>query len=169
MRMKQFRSSVELLREPEPILVTLQRGTCMLATTSNPYVWPIPAFICYAILASWLPRAAPVGMLVTFHNFAGNQNTPPFREVHTVFAAPDFRGPQESGTPSAPVVVGSWLFETGRLTRHSPDRTDAGETWAVSVGGELPRRQQLGSAIDSETDGEAALAVLNHFPWRSKI
>lgn len=87
------------------------------------------------------------------------------REVHLVYASRDVRGAGPSGEHSIPVAVGIHLFSNGDLTLHSPDRTDAGEAWALRVGGPRPRRDQQGTQSSAEANGAGLLEVLNTLTW----
>lgn len=147
----------------EAIPLELPQGRCALAVTSGLFdVGPLPSR-CYAVLASWLGTSAPVGMYVNV--ICGKER----RGVHSVAAGPGFRGLLAEDQRTLPVVVGSWLFETGRLTTHSPDRTMAGDRWAEAVGGMVPDRKPKGTEEAALRDGEAGLAVLNSTSWPSEV
>jgi len=62
-------------------------------------------------------------------------------EVRGVYTAKEH---QRQGIASSLWQEGHRLATEGRLPapRHSPDRTGAGDAWAKSVGGRLPRRKQ---------------------------
>jgi hypothetical protein len=154
--------SVEFLGV-EPVPLDLPQGRCVLATTSGLFhVGGLPSK-CYALLASWLDTSAPVGMFVNV--ICGIER----RGVHSVAASPGFRGLLAEDQRTLPVVVGSWLFETGRLTTHSPDRTTAGDSWARSVGGMVPDRDQRGADEEAILSGVAGLAVLNGTTWPDEV
>ena len=95
-----------------------------------------------------------VAMLVTIHDPDAHpaqtadiletiDQTPPGRwrgeerQVDNVYAAPEFRGGYSLGI-SAPVAVGRFLLESGRLTLHSATRSPHGDRWARDVGGKVP-------------------------------
>jgi hypothetical protein len=103
-------------------------------------------------------------MLVTFRGLQPAGSAPVY-EVHSVGAVDGLRGNPDENGDTVPVVLGRWLFDQGYLTRHSPDRTDHGEQWAQKVGGELPDRDQKGTADAAERSGVAALDRLNQEIW----
>jgi hypothetical protein len=155
---------------------------CVMFTTTTPFVDQPVFIVCFVVLAPWLPADEPVGMFVTANQFVDAAGDP-LGEVHTVFAAEGFAGyrdeagqrlpcsPDSSiravGSESTlPVEVGRWLFREGLLRRHSPDRTDAGERWALAVGGgPIPPRDQEGTAEAMQRNGGRALARLNAQQW----
>lgn len=61
------------------------------------------------------------------------------REIRNIEVHPDF---QRRGIATAMWNEGQRLAESSRIPspKHSSDRTDAGDAWARSVGGRLPRR-----------------------------
>lgn len=156
------------VRQVHPIPVKLALGRCVLGVTTNPWAMMPPDFCCYAILASWLADG-PVGMFVSFRSRPATPDADDYREVHTVYATPAFRGPRTNGEDTVPVLIGRWLFEERLLTRHSPDRNEAGDRWARAVGGELPKRDQRGTPEATTKSSEAALARLNELAWPGEV
>lgn len=158
-------SSLDVLAPPKRIPVDVALGSCAIALTSWPFIFPPPDANCWAILGDWLPVDAPVGMLVTFRAYVPEGCLERALEVHSVFAGETMRGHPDSCGRTIPVVVGRWLFESGYLTLHSPDRTEAGDRWARAVGGELPERDQVGTDMNATVSGQGALDLLNQQTW----
>ncbi len=105
-------------------------------------------------------------MFVSFRSVRGGNGNDGYREVHTVFAVQSFRGRRAGQDVTAPVAVGRHLFAQGLLTRHSPDRSEAGERWARAVTpGPLRKRDPRATTTAIESVGSAALARLNQIPW----
>jgi hypothetical protein len=147
---------------PRRVPVTFPHGRCSVAVTTNPFGLPANLNMhTYAVLASWLTDE-PVGMWITFTNQRGKDDPVRLRrEVHAVFATPSLRGIHTAGEPTIPVAIGQWLFQSDGLTHHSPDRTNAGDRWARAVGGDIPERDQKGTAEEAEQQGPLVLALLN--------
>lgn len=156
--MAKLREHIEFI-DSEPIPLDLPQGRCVLAQTTGLFDLFVLPSKCYAILASWLDESAPVGMFVNF--IPGRQK----RAVHSIYASDEFRGLCDGTDLTLPVLIGTWLFDTKRLTLHSPDRTAAGDRWARAVGGELPGREQIGADMDAVTNGRTGLALLNELAW----
>lgn len=147
----------------ESVPVDLQQGRCVLATTTGLFnLGGLPSK-CYAVLASWLDPSISTGMFVNV--VWGKEH----RGVHSVAAASGFRGLRHEDQRTLPVVIGSWLFETRRLTIHSADRTDAGERWARAVGGVIPDRDQRGTETEAMVSGRAGVAMLNEVDWPADV
>lgn len=155
----------DLRFSPKRIPVDVTPGTCALAVTSSPFILPVPGTACFAILGSWLPSNAPVGMLITFRDYLHADGDKQVREVHSVYAAKTMRGHPNAAGYTTPVTIGRWLFAKNYLTLHSADRTDPGEKWAKAVGGERPPRDQQGTEENMNKLGEGALVLLNQHPW----
>lgn len=104
-------------------------------------------------------------MLVTFRAYCPEDRSEQVREVHSVYASEGMRGQSNAQGHTIPVVIGQWMFDCGLLTRHSPDRTDAGDRWAAAVHGENPPRDQIGTDHNAQVSGQGALALLNDRIW----
>jgi len=115
---------------------------------------------CYAVLVSWRNDPVRVAMFVTY--IRTNKLT-----VNLVYRDQSFG--RERANPhgneavvTAAVAAGRWLFGTGRLEAHSPDRTDAGDRWACAVSpNPCVRAERHTSGFDSIKEGERILQVLN--------
>jgi hypothetical protein len=163
--MRTIASEVAVHSGPEIVPTQTSKGWCAVAFTGNPFAQQPVGIYCYAVLGSWLPVDEPVGMFVTFIHAGETTTHPAYREVNTVYASPHFRGLAGDTSRTPAVVVGCWLFQTSALTRHSVDRTDAGDRWATQVGGDVPPRDQQGTAQAAERTGAMALARLNEIDW----
>lgn len=84
-------------------------------------------------------------MLVTFRVYTPRGRAEQEYEVHSLFVGGAMRGQPDSIGRTTPVAIGRWLFEGGYLTLHSPDRTEDGDRWALTVGGERPLTSWLDS------------------------
>lgn len=159
--------SITVQVPPHLIPVETALGTLSMAMTTSPLQVPVVLNPCaYVMLGSWSAEA-PALMWVTFRIRPGDDAADQLvREVHAVWAHPSLRGVREPNAPTIPVAVGQWLFATGALTHHSPDRTDQGDRWAHAVGGVIPERDQRATAADAEAQGEAVLEVLNRAFYR---
>lgn len=154
-----------VLGPPQRIPIDIALGTCAIALTSSPFIFPPPGAKCWAILGDWLPADEPVGMLVTFRAYVPLGHAEQVREVHSVFAGRATRGHPDSVGHTLPVAIGRWMFKAGYLTLHSPDRTEAGDRWARAVGGKLPERDQVGTDENAVQSGQGALTLLNQHAW----
>lgn len=153
--------------KPRRIPVDVALGSCAIALTSSPFIYPPPGANCWAILGDWLPTDEPVGMLINFRAYVPRGRTEQAHEVHSVFAGVAMTGHPDSLGHTIPVAIGRWLFEGGYLTLHSRDRTGAGDKWARAVGGELPERDQVGTDENAVLSGQGALDLLNQHAWDS--
>jgi hypothetical protein len=150
--------AVKVLEAPVLLDDLVTSGRLAVMMTSSPRADGASLMRCYAVLTSWRGEPERVGMLVTFLRLERST-------VNLVYADPSFRaeGNRTDGGDwvSAAVLVGRWLFGTGRLRKHSEDRNDAGDRWARAVGGHLPARDESGPQFDSEYWGARFLACVN--------
>ena len=163
--MKKIAKEIDVLYGPEALTVDGDSRSYAIALTTNPFVLPLPNTGCYAVLMAALPPTAPVGMMVTYRRYVPQGRTDPAMEVGSVFADRALRRLLTEKGHTISVAVGRSMFDQGLLTLHSPDRTDAGERWARQLGGELPDRDQIGTAEDAEASGQLALDRLNQESW----
>lgn len=147
---------VKKLEEPVLLDAVVTSGRlAVLRTTSPRGDVPSPVMGCYAVLTSWRDEPARVGMFVTFVGQAVNLVYADLPKERTLPAAGERQ-------VTAAVAVGRWLFKTGRLREHSPDRNDAGDRWAHAVSEEPCPREKRPQTYDPTDLGMQILAVLNH-------
>ncbi|MAS55647.1 MAG: hypothetical protein CMJ44_13675 [Pimelobacter sp.] len=165
--MKKVAAELDILMGPYAIDVDVPLGSCAVAQTTDPFVMPPIGTACFVVLGDWLPSDAPIVMMVTYREYIPAGETESAREVGTVFANQTVRGHLNADGQTVAVAIGKWLFGSGFLTLHSPDRTDAGERWACAVGGRRPPRDQVGTDAAAVESGQMALDRLNQEPWPS--
>lgn len=153
-------------------------GTVAVCEVENPFEGQLPwarAYAAVVIEPSEAYAGPAVAMVVTVKDPdrpGTSRPTDPIGEwsgvdrmVDIVHRDASFRG-GAGHTPA--VLVGRFLFQQGAFTHHSVVRTDAGDRWARSVGGEVSgrREQEAPSLADA---GDAALAKLNTGRWWSDL
>lgn len=153
------------LYAPHRIPVDVGDGTCALAITANPFRDQLPIQLCWAVLASWLPAASPVGMFITIRAYTPAGESERALEVSSLWAVPELRGRRPETTSTLPVALGRWLVTERLITHHSPDRTDAGDRWAQAIGGHVPERDQRGSVDGITRSSHDAISRLNEEAW----
>lgn len=159
--------SVEVREGPTPLRAASTSGQLAVVATTNPRAdapaWPMMG--CYAVLASW--RSAPfrVAMFVTYTRTAQLTVNLVYRDQD--YGAERMAADPDEGLITAAVGVGRWLFGTGRLEAHSPDRTDAGDKWAHAVSPDPCPREHVQSKFDSAAEGRRILDLLNRSPLPS--
>lgn len=163
--MKKLAANLDILMGPYAIDVDVPLGSCAIAQTTDPFMMPPIGTACFVILGDWFPADAPVAMMVTYRAYIPAGEIDTAREVGTLFADETVRGHLNAEGQTLPVAVGKWLFDSGFLTLHSPDRTDSGERWACEVGGRRPSRDQVGTDAAALESGQMALDRLNQEPW----
>lgn len=82
------------------------------------------------------------------------------RRIDTVYADIDFRGRDREGV-APPVAVGRRLLELGAFDSHAPERTEAGDRWARSVGGQVPPLVSLQDEQNLSRNAARVIAALN--------
>jgi hypothetical protein len=84
--------------------------------------------------------------------------------IHNVFRDDFFKGSNNQVERPA-VQVGKYLFEHGRFAKHSATRTTRGDSWAKSVGGEVPEREDFDDTEGILKYSRTALGRLQDDSW----
>ena len=120
----------------------------------------------------------PVTMLVTVYDHRGvvappSEDLPSWVKaqnltIHNVYKDEHFK-PLSRQVELPAVQFGKFLFEHGCFKEHAAERTDKGDEWARSVGGQVPEREEVADRDALLRESRTALGKLQTDSWWQAI